>query len=103
MKWITHFSMNTAEITSQQSAAGDGKQRGGFSKSVSRKKSGCIFKLVASHCLPPLSRSVVAGRSAPGNNRRVLPSAGCSALRASQPADAADDPVGKQVCLRSRS
>jgi len=52
--------MNTAEITSQQSAAGDGKQRGGFSKSVPRKKSGCIFKLVAPHCLPPLSRSVRA-------------------------------------------
>jgi hypothetical protein len=33
---------------------------------------------------------VVAGRSAPGNNRRVLPSAGCSALRASQLAAAAD-------------
>ena len=48
-------------------------------------------------------RLVVAGRSAALDNRRVLPSAGCSALRASQPADAADDPVGKQVCLRSRS
>jgi hypothetical protein len=35
-------------------------------------------------------RLVVAGRCAPGNNRRGLPSAGRSALRASQPAAAVD-------------
>jgi hypothetical protein len=50
--------MNIAEIISQQSAARDGKQRGGFSKVVLHRKFGGISKVRCSEWLPPLSRSV---------------------------------------------
>ena len=48
----------------------------------------CTRKGIPLRSIPAGDGHVVAGRSAPGNNRRVLPSAGREALRASQPADA---------------
>ena len=55
------------KFCTQQSAARDGKQRGGFSKSVVRAKSGGISKFICPACLPPLSRGVL-GRAAPGEH-----------------------------------